>query len=86
MEVAGQEKKSPSFPPPPSDSSTSSNTNTNSSTNSNTNTKDDIILLELEKLRLEMNYQLEKGNINEARIIRTKLENLMKNNNIDYTP
>lgn len=39
---------------------------------------------ELESLRLEMNGQLQRGNVAEANAIRTKLETLMNENGIEF--
>lgn len=48
------------------------------------NMQDDAILTQLEDLRVEMNQQLDKGNVVEASAIRRKLESLMRDNGIEF--
>jgi hypothetical protein len=56
----------------------------NNKNNPNQALLDETLLLQLERLRLEMSYQLQQGNIDDAIVIRNELEKMMKENNIEY--
>lgn len=56
-----------------------------SNNNENKNSVDEeILVLQLERLRLEMKYQIQEGNMKDAIQIRNQLEKMMKENNIEY--
>ena len=47
-------------------------------------TTEDVLLAQLEELRVEMNQQLAQGNVAEATAIRRKLESVMRENGIEF--